>query len=518
MKPITTPIRVLLIDDDLADRQLARLALDKADTGVFKIEFATCLTDAESQLRSDEYDVLLLDLGLPESCGMETLVKVRAINTSIPIVVVTDLSDEQTALDCLHHGAQDYLLKSHLALETLSRSVRYAIQRQQSHEQLSSANALLEQRNTELARLCETAQRFVDNVSHEFRTPLTVITEYVSLLQDGIVGEVELDSEQKCFLGILADRADDLNTMVDDMLDVSKLQAGLLSTWRRNCRLADILRHLRPALESKAAIKDVQLEFRIDADLPVIYCDGEKLGRVLINLVVNAIKFCGDPGCVRVSATEIPASGEVVIAVSDNGPGISQENQKTIFGRFRQLETPVHNAQKGFGLGLSIAKELVDLNLGQMLLDSEMGQGSTFSFTVPVADPVEVARRYLRRLEAAEVAESQLAILEVTIPTELSAAAAEEADAFLNYALRPEDVLFRCDTHRWLFLVPLAGSEVCQYISRVNKLLTDSNRNRPGHPLPEVTTHAVGEWWLTDQLSLLNCLEHLLSERGVVYA
>jgi len=511
------PIRVLLIDDDLADRQLACLALDKADVGMFKVDIATCLTDAETRLCSDEYDVLLLDLGLPESCGMETLVNVREINASIPIVVLTDLSDEQTALDCLHQGAQDYLLKSHLALETLSRSVRYAIQRQQLHEQLSSTNALLEQRNAELASLCETAQRFVDNVSHEFRTPLTVITEYVSLLQEGIVGEVELDAEQQRFLGILADRADDLNTMVDDMLDVSKLQAGLLSTWRRNCHLADILRHLRPALESKAAIKAVQLEFQIDPDLPAIYCDGEKLGRVVINLVVNAIKFCGDSGYVRVSATENPAGGEVVIAISDNGPGISKENQETIFGRFRQLEAQVRNAHKGFGLGLSIAKELVDLNLGEMSLESEIGQGSTFSFTVPIADPVEVTRRYLRRLKATAVAESQLAILEVTIPWELAAAAAEEVDAFLNYAMRPEDVLFRCETHRWLFLVPLARSDAGQYIARVNKMLKDSNRNRPGHPLPDMAMDEVGLWRLADQSSLLGCLEQLLSERGVVY-
>jgi signal transduction histidine kinase len=292
----TTPIHVLLIDDDLADRELARLALDKADSGIFRITFSTCLTEAESHLRADEYDVLLLDLGLPESSGMETLLKVRAINKSIPIVVLTDLSDEQAALDCLNKGAQDYLLKSHLALDTLSRSVRYAIQRQQLREQLASTNALLEKRNADLARLCDTAQRFVDNVSHEFRTPLTVITEYVSLLQEGVVGEVELDVEQQRFLGVVADRADDLNTMVDDMLDVSKLQAGLLSTWRKNGNLTDILRHLRPALESKAQIKDVQLEFRIAPDLPAIYCDGEKLGRVLINLVVNAIKFCGNPG------------------------------------------------------------------------------------------------------------------------------------------------------------------------------------------------------------------------------
>ena len=461
--------------------------------------------------------MLLLDLGLPESSGMETLIKARKITKSLPIVVLTDLNDEQTALDCLNAGAQDFLLKSDLALESLSRAVRYSIQRQQMNETLAATNHLLEQRNAELRRLCETAQRFVDNVSHEFRTPLTVITEYVSLLQDGIVGEVRLDDEQQRFLSILADRANDLNTMVDDMLDVSKLQAGLLSSWRKNCCLSDVLRHLRPALETKAAIKDVTLEFDIDDDLPAIYCDGEKLGRVVINLVVNAIKFCGDPGRVVVSAKARPARREIAIFVSDNGHGIKLEDQQKIFGRFKQLEARVQSAQQGFGLGLSIAKELVDLNLGEMSLTSELGRGSTFSFTVPIADPLEVTRRYLRRLQHTACEETELAVFDVSLAFELEGSVADDVDAFLNYVLRPDEVLFRCDTQRWLFLVPMAESTVGQYVSRANEMLADSNRNRPGHPIPEIAMEAIGQWQLTDESGLLTCLEQLLSQGGVTH-
>lgn len=512
-----TPIRVLLIDDDPADRELARLALDKAERSTFVIQYSCSLTEAEPAIRSNEYDVLLLDLGLPECFGMETLVRVRALNPSIPIVVLTDLSDEQAALKCLNEGAQDYLLKSHLALESLSRAVRCAIQRQQLHEQLSSANALLAQRNAELARLCDTAQKFVDNVSHEFRTPLTVITEYVALLREGVVGDVELDAEQQRFLSILADRADDLNTMVDDMLDVSKLQAGLLSTWRKDCQLTDILRHLQPALESKAKIKKVDLEFQIPEDLPTIYCDGEKVGRVVINLVVNAIKFCGDPGMVVVAARVAPTAREMVIEVTDNGPGISREDQERIFGRFQQLKAGEVGPQKGFGLGLSIAKELVDLNLGQLYLRSEVGTGTTFSFTVPLADPVEVTRRYAQRLTA-ESPGVEVAILEAALAEEESAAAADDFDAFMNYALKPADLLFRCGLHRWLLLVPLRDAEPADHIARLEKLLVDANRNRPGYPLPETTIQVAGQWRVEEPRLLLEQLETSLENEELEYA
>jgi signal transduction histidine kinase len=157
----------------------------------------------------------------------------------------------------------------------------------------------LETKYQRLARLYRTAHQFVDNVSHEFRTPLTVIKEYVSLIREGIVGPVS--DEQSKMLHVVEDRADDLNTMVDDMLDVSKLESGLLGVYRQECDIAQVLRHVRPALERKAVVKGVELQWDIEPGLPSIYCDPEKAGRVLINLSINAIKFCGQPGHVRIS-------------------------------------------------------------------------------------------------------------------------------------------------------------------------------------------------------------------------
>jgi signal transduction histidine kinase len=308
-------------------------------------------------LSADRFDLLVLDLGLPGVYGLDGLAKILSVNPRVPVIIVTHRNDEALALRALKVGAQDYLVKGRLTTDNLERSIRYATERHALVRRLTDAQIVLENRHRRLAKLYRSAHKFVDNVSHEFRTPLTVIKEYVSLIKDGIVGEVS--EEQRKMLAVVEDRADDLNTMVDDMLDVSKLEAGMLGVYRKRCQAIDILARVRPALERKALTKGVRLESDIEANLPPLYCDAEKAGRVLVNLAVNAIKFCGQPGRVRIVCRKTRDASGVEFDVSDNGPGISPENQRQLFQRFKQLSETVRSSTKGFGLGLSIAKELV---------------------------------------------------------------------------------------------------------------------------------------------------------------
>ena len=169
-----------------------------------------------------------------------------------------------------------------------------------------ASERVLERKNRRLEELYQTAHRFVDNVSHEFRTPLTVIMEYASLMQDGVVGE--LTSEQQQMLDVISDRAGDLNNMVNDMLDISKLETSMLGMWRCVCTVDDALDRVRDSLLKKASVKQIDLRFDIPEGLPEVFCDDEKIGRVLVNLVTNAIKFCGRPGKVHVWAKATTSS------------------------------------------------------------------------------------------------------------------------------------------------------------------------------------------------------------------
>ncbi len=353
-------IAVLLVEDNEGHAQLVQRALARGG-GSYDVQWVQSMRNALAALISTRVDIVLSDLTLPDSQGVDTVAALRNQQRHLPLVVLTSLSDDAVAMAALDHGAQDYLVKDGMTPENLHRTIRYAIQRQNNLieierllTELRLAQSQLEKKNRRLAKLCRTAHRFVDNVSHEFRTPLTVIKEYGSLLRDGLLGDV--NDEQQRFLDVLNDRSDDLNRMVDDMLDVSKLGAGILGICRCNCQLRNIVRRLQPGLARKAVLKNIDFQIDIDQDIPPVYADPEKVGRVIINLVVNAFKFCGEPGMVRLSASQ-PATGkQVKISVSDNGVGIRPDDLRKIFRRFKQLETGVRASTKGFGLGLSIAR------------------------------------------------------------------------------------------------------------------------------------------------------------------
>ncbi len=498
-------LRVLLIEDDAADMQLVARCIRKARAKI-ELIWARSLSGGLLMLATEDFDLIVSDLSLPDSVGLETISQIRDCAPNLPIIVLTTLDDQEIELTSIIVGAQDYLLKSEITPNSLELAMHHAIQREENvmeiqrllaeveaqRETLVEQQRMLKRKNQRLRRLYKTAHRFVDNVSHEFRTPLTVIKDYVSLVREGLVGPVS--AEQCRMLDIANVRTDDLNNMVDDMLDLSKLESGLLGVWRRPGQLSDIIESVCSPLKRKADLKEISFEIDIDSRIPMVYCDADKAARVIINLVTNALKFCGDPGSVRLWARAHENLSEVVIGVTDNGPGIEKTQLTEIFKRFRQLDTHLKSGSNGFGLGLNIAKELVDLNLGKMSIESEIGKGSTFSFTMPLNDPVAVVTRYLKRLRRLKNVEPNLAMIRVQVDESVSSKSAHEVDAFLNYLLRRNDLLFRVGDHSWLFVLPIPRLELSCFSERAESEWVKTNRNRPLGPLPKLEITTEGTW------------------------
>jgi hypothetical protein len=367
--------------------------------------------------------------------------------------------------------------------------------RQQMMAELNSANEMLHVKNVRLAALYDTAQQFVDNVSHEFRTPLTVIREFTSIVRDGCDGPVT--AKQIEHLDKVLNRTDDLATMVDDMLDISNLESGRLGVWRRPYRANEIIANAIGSLEKRAASKNIVLTSQLASDLPQVFCDEEKAQRVLINLAVNAIKFTPEGGHVEIWARLSEDGAEIVVGVTDSGPGISPENLEIVFQRFKQLETNLRASTKGFGLGLNIAKELVNLNLGQMNVESQIGKGSTFSFTLPCNDRTIVFDRYAKRVVALADSLSELSFVTVSIEAESNKNVGPVVDEYLQRAVRSHDLVIQTSDLTWLVVASCPERDISSTIDRLNNGWQVHARNIPGCTLSALNLTHCGTWPLS---------------------
>ena len=485
-------IRLLLVEDDSVDcRQIVRQLRDERCE--FIVQHAETLHSAVDKLQSERFDVIISDLHLPDSAGLETVSELRRACARTPIIVLTALEDERVERDIMAVKAQDYLVKGEFGGRAIARAVLHVVQRQQamdeitelileqeqSKQQLAEQAELLQRKNERLQQVNKTAQEFVDHVSHDFRTPLTVIKDYATIIREGMVGDI--NDDQRLMLDKVSIRVDDLNIMVDDLLDVSKLESGLLGAWRRVCRVEDVVDRAVSMLSQRACVKNVALEVDLEPDLPEVYCDCDKVGRVITNLAVNAIKFAGDGGKVKLWAKADESERQVVVGVTDDGPGIDESALEQIFQRFEQLDG-MPTSSKGFGLGLSIAQQLCRLNLGELNVESQLGLGSTFSFGLPMNRPAEILRRWLASKSKTTDA---LHAVEVAIDSDDAQPTCDEFDQFLNCLLRRNDLLFRIAADRWLIVISAPEQEQQLWFARAEKEFDRTNRNRPLGTLPE---------------------------------
>jgi two-component system phosphate regulon sensor histidine kinase PhoR len=220
---------------------------------------------------------------------------------------------------------------------------------------------------------------FISTVSHELRTPLTTMKEFVSIVSDGIAGPVT--SDQKEYLNIIMSNMNRLARMINDLLDISKLEAGRMELRKRLVDLLLLIKDQLATFRAEAENKKISLCPELPLKLPQLYIDSDRIAQVLVNLIGNALKFTPAGGKVTVKAGELDES--IQIEVIDTGVGITKENFSKLFDRFQQIDRKSGPGAKGTGLGLAISKSIVELHKGKIWVESEIGKGSRFIFTLP---------------------------------------------------------------------------------------------------------------------------------------
>ncbi len=240
--------------------------------------------------------------------------------------------------------------------------------------------AAVEEARIERLRLQE---KFLSNVSHELRTPLTAIYFFVSNVADALLGE--LLPEQREHLALALINIEQLKEMVDDLLDITRVDTHKLRVEPQHASPVRLIAEVLGTCRGNAAARNIHLTSRVGRDLPNAWADPFRVRQILINLIDNATKFTSEGGSIVVEAQADPSDpGFLRFSVADTGCGISQADREIVFDRLAQVNNGPGASRGGLGIGLFIARELVQQHGGRIWLDSELGQGSTFSFTLPV--------------------------------------------------------------------------------------------------------------------------------------
>ena len=492
----------MLIEDNPGDARLVQEMLDEGNSQ-FHLEWADHLQTGLELLDSEDIDLVLLDLGLPDNQGLDGFEKIHSRKPSVPVIAITGLDDEKVSTEGIRRGLQDCLIKGKVEGILLLRTINYAIERQRLQLELerfakelkdsearlrniieqnvdgiiivdqngtirfvnNAAVLLFERKSDELLgqnfgfpitvgekteleinrksgepltaemyvnqitwegkiayqaslrditehkQLAEAKDEFISTVSHELRTPLSIIKEAISLVLDGIPGEI--NERQKKILVTSKKNIDRLARLINDLLDMSKIKAGKVELRKTWVDVSSTIKKVVSAFESTAKEKGLELITRCPGDGIDIYVDEDKIIQLLTILIDDSIKFTSK-GSIEVYGQE---KDEVVeYSVADTGIGVHKEYLPNLFDKFTQFGRVDGPWEKGTGLGLSIAKGIVEMHKGKIWVESEVGQGTKFTFTLPKLDYEEILKQYLSAaIKEAERKESFFSVIRILV-------------------------------------------------------------------------------------------------------
>jgi PAS domain S-box-containing protein len=264
-----------------------------------------------------------------------------------------------------------------LGVQVLQRDIT---ERKQMEQEIQRKREQLEAQNKELEKASRAKSDFLARMSHELRTPLNVIMGFAELMLDQVPGEI--NKEQRQCLDDILTSSRDLLGLINEVLDLSKVEAGKVELRLRNIALAKVVESVTSAMMAVLSQRRQGLDVNLDEGLPLIRADEARLRQVFFNLLSNASKFTPDGGKLGIEASR--KDGWCQVSVSDNGIGIKGEDLKQIFEPFYQADSSITRERKGTGLGLALVKEIVEMHGGQIWVESKYGKGSRFIFTLPL--------------------------------------------------------------------------------------------------------------------------------------
>ncbi len=380
---------ILLVDDDPALLQALpqALSLRLPGTKVNTCDSALCAVEL---IREHEYDVIVSDIKMPGMDGLALLAKVQELRPATPTLLITGHGDHNLAIQALRGGAYDFIQKP-IDRDYFVAALRRAIQTYQLHRQVvaqqqelerhaRSLELIVQERTRELIEANAVKDEFISMASHELKTPLSSLKGMTQLLHRRLTRAGSTDVKS---LASMENSIRRMEVLVNDLLNVSSIETGMFSLYYQSCNIVELCRNLideySAGVNPPSTIVFETSERDIEVELDV-----ERIGQVLLNLLANARKYSSVDASIVVKVQRLQET--CAISVRDNGVGIPAEVLPHIFDRFYRVPTieVQTGSSVGFGLGLYISKQIVQRHGGQLAVKSTLGNGSTFSITLPL--------------------------------------------------------------------------------------------------------------------------------------
>ena len=366
--------RILVVDDE---ERVCQTLEEFLTLRGYLVDIASGGPEAMKMMEEKVYALMLTDLMMPRMNGMELMEQAKDLDSDLMVVIITGFGTIETAVQALKHGAYDYVLKPFSLME-IERTVERALEKRR----LTHENLQLIELNRRLREIDSLKSDLLGIVSHEFRTPLTSIKGYVSLMLGGGLGEVS--EPQREALDAVEENTRRLEKLVDNILILAEVGSGTADLRIQEVDVGAVLEEGLRACAMDIKANDIEVSTFVEPDLPVVQGDSEKLAVVVGNTIDNAVKFRSERATisVRAVARSYKGDGWVDLVITDNGIGIGEQDLNNIFGNFFQADMTATRRIGGVGLGLCVVREVIRCHGGTIRVHSKLGEGTEVTISL----------------------------------------------------------------------------------------------------------------------------------------
>jgi len=377
-------IEVLFLDDEESIIDGVQRLFMREPYGIFA---TTKVAEARVALNKYKIKVVVSDYRMPDISGTNFLQEVKECHPEMIKILFTGYTDFSAVEEAINMGeVYRFISKPWKTTELLS-IIRQCIEHYDLALHAKIKEEELEVSNKKLKEMYEVQKEFTSTVSHELRTPLASIKTAIDLVVKKMVGDIS--PEQAEVLGRAKKNVDRLKRLIDDILDLTKMESGRLQMNFMVNNVNNVIKETIEAQKDLATSRGLYVKLELDEKLPMVPFDSDRIVQVMCNLLNNAIKFTHHGGITITSVNKIE-NNHVMITVSDTGRGIEQSGMPKIFEKFQQIESSEKNEEGGTGIGLAICRQIIERHGGKIWVESKEGQGSTFSFILPIQERREV--------------------------------------------------------------------------------------------------------------------------------